>query len=114
MQNVKSEEITGKLQGVGNELFEQTSKIETVLVELQKAILILDILTDEYGFSEPPNPVEAIQYSKSTCEDENPHDEQSYKWIFEYEKIHQFMEIAADYVHESQQLLKQAIGEEDD
>lgn len=92
------------LEELHDEIFEKDNAIEETVIRLKKAKLILGELSNEYSFRESPNLVAAAKYG-SSLPGEPGHDDklgqQSYKWVCEYDRIFNFIEIVLDYVHES-------------
>lgn len=86
-----------------HEIFEKDNAIEGLITKLDKAMLILGDLSDEYNFIESPSPIAAVRYGSSLQgePEHNKHGKQSFKWICDYNRIHTFINIALDYVYES-------------
>lgn len=92
-----------------NELFNQTSEVEHVLLNLDKASLLLSHWMHEYTFREMPNPIVAAMAMTTIQPERNINTEQSQKWFYEYSQIIGFIDIVSDYVFESRKLLEKAI-----
>ncbi|HZK52963.1 MAG TPA: hypothetical protein VFC84_01980 [Desulfosporosinus sp.] len=92
------------------ELSKQTSEVEDAMLKLRKAMVILEYWTDEYGFQDKPEPLQAVMYRETILPEKNIRAEQSCKWFYEYNRIYQFIDIVRDYVYESKELLGKALG----
>jgi hypothetical protein len=80
--------------------------IEDLKNNLEKADFLLSIWMDEYSFNEKPDPRSAIEYLYQRAND--MHSKQSCKWFWEYNRIHNFIEIIMDYITNSLNLIEEA------
>lgn len=94
------------LKAVNQELVMAKDLISIIEHNLEKADFILSIWVEEYNFDEKPDPRAAIEYM--TRRNQDPHGKQSAKWFWEYNRIQNFIEIAMDYITNSQKLIKQS------
>lgn len=93
-----------------HESFNQISNVENALIKLDRASMILGHWTDEYVFTEKPNPREAVKWLTSMgSEGITGKSGQSVKWFYEYNQIIGFVDIAFDYVFECKKLLEKAV-----
>ena len=81
----------------------------SALTKLEKASMILNLWTEEYGFDENPDPVEAIAWANSKPGGQSLESKQSAKWFCEYGRIYKFIDIVFDYVSESKKELEKAL-----
>ena len=96
-----------------HELLMQVSEVESALVKLDKASLILDHWKHEYAFSESPDPRKALNcWTSRSPEEMNTNSKQSLKWFHEYSQIIGFVDIVSDYVFESKKLLEKVVDGE--
>lgn len=103
------------LENLKHELFETRSSIEYADVALEKAEILLSYWTQEYSFSENPDPRAAIRWGGQVpSQNQDPeavkrHGEQSFKWFYEYNRIFNFVDMAFDYLLEAKKILREAI-----
>lgn len=88
---------------IKQKLFNQTLAIESVLLNLRKANILLNYWTQEYCYIENPDPQAALASASNMIKGTHYH--QSAKWFMEYENITQFIEIVYDYVYQSKEAL---------
>jgi len=93
-----------------HELFETRSSIEYALVKLEKADTLLNHWVQEYGFSEKPDPRAAIEWGRSLKDEPGRTALGSFsaKWYWEYDNIFNFVDMAFDYIMETQKILNVA------
>ncbi|WP_407308781.1 hypothetical protein [Desulfosporosinus sp. SB140] len=97
-----------------HELFMQTSEVESALLKLDKANMLLGHWMHEYAFREIPDPYKAIQCQSTKSPEERSKKEQHFKWFYDYTKIVGFIDIVADYVYESRILLEKVVNGKED
>jgi len=105
---------TGTERNFKKEVFEKTMSIENALVKLEKADTLLSHWTQEYGFNEKPDPRAAIEWGRSLKDDPGRSALGSFsaKWYWEYNSIFDFVNMAFDYIIESQKILNEAMNQE--
>lgn len=91
-------------RNLGHELLETKTAIENALVKLDKADTLLNHWTQEYGFSEKPDPRAAVAYWSGA--NESREGEQAATWCWEYKKIFTVVEIAFDYILKAKEILR--------
>mgnify|MGYP000889802388 CR=1 FL=1 len=101
-------------RNLGHGLFETRTAIKNALVKLDKADTILSHWVQEYGFSEKPDPRAATTWSAKVPDRNNPDraGEQAFKWYWEYNTIFNFVDMAFDYIMETQKILNEAMESE--
>lgn len=98
--SIQKKEYEDKYRGL-------VGKMEGALVEIRKAKCILDHWTQEYGFSEKPDPKAAIEWGNNLNGD--THGMQSHKWVYDYKTIYQMIDIVTDYVYAVNSLIEESI-----
>ncbi len=73
---------------------------------IEKISFLLGEWIDDYSFCEKPDPIAAIDYAQLSRKDR--HGEQSMKWFWEYDRVHELVEIAMDYVRDTRELIEEA------
>lgn len=107
--NTVAKDSEKELEKVKHELFEQSSTIEYALNDLEKVSTLLDFLIDEYSFceSKKPDPELLLNNRKLSSNDLLHHP--TTKWCWDYDRIYYFMQIARDYISNSQEKMEKAI-----
>lgn len=77
-----------------------------VRYNVEKIGFLLNEWINDYGFSEKPNPMAAMEWTQNV--NQGRHQEQSAKWFWEYDRIYELIEIAMDYVGYTRELLEEA------
>ena len=92
------------------ELNKQTSEVESAILKLDKASMLLGHWVNEYVFADRPDPVEAVKHLTSRSSGgSTKNEEQSFKWFYDYSQIIGFVDIVSDYIYESRKLLEKAV-----
>jgi hypothetical protein len=91
------------IQELRRELSGKTAAIESAVLELDKAITVLNHWMDAYLYFEKPDPKAAMDWGSRAGR--GPHYDQSAQWYMEYNKITKFINIASDYVYNSKEIL---------
>lgn len=91
-------------------LWDKNNAIEDALNKLDKADIVLQHWTQEYSYSERPNPRAAIDWWNGI--DESRAANQSAAWFREYNYIFEFIQIAFDYIIESKKILEEGLKSE--
>lgn len=101
-------------RNLGHELFETRAGIENALVKLEKADTLLNHWTQEYGFNQKPDPRAAIEWGRSLKGEPGRTALGSFsaKWYWEYNTIFHFVDMAFDYIIETQAILNKAVERE--
>jgi len=99
------------LEELKRELIKKSDVIVETLFKLEKATLLLNHWSNEYGFFEEPDPWAAIKAGSTVGGSKDIHGNQSMQWYYEYKSIVQFINIAEDYVYESKEALRKAVYE---
>lgn len=93
-----------------HELFKQTSEVESVILKLDKANMLLGHWVNEYVFVNKPDPVKATEYwTAKSSEGRTKNCEESFKWFYDYSQIIGFVDIVSDYIYESRKLLEKVV-----
>lgn len=79
------------------EIFDKTSTMDLVVLDLEKASTVLSYWFAEYDFMDAPDPMAALRFGEQTG-DRSVHGEQSFKWFFGYRQITTFIDIVNDYI----------------
>lgn len=124
MENLKINcevELT-ELERVKKELEETKKKysdlsdlIFNCSIDIDKAATLLNYWTQEYGFSQKPDPRAANRWgSQVPNRNTDPEKEKaqgfnSFKWFYEYDMIYNFIDIVSDYVYKTQQALERGL-----
>lgn len=70
----------------------------------EKVSFLISEWINDYSFNEKPDPYKAIAWGHN--EDKSPHATQSAKWFWEYDRIHDLIEMISDYNMIMRDLLK--------
>lgn len=84
----------------------KTNAIENAIGKLDKADIILQHWTQEYSYSEKPDPKAAIDWFHG---DKSLKARQSAAWFHDYNYIFDFIDIVFDYVLESKKILEEGL-----
>lgn len=86
-----------------DELSNRNQLIEVLRRNIKKIDFVIAEWFSDYSFNAKPDPKAAIEYARNLLEQngKDMHGEQSFKWFWEYNRIHQLMEIANDYIFKS-------------
>lgn len=120
MENLKINNEITELEAVKKELEETKKKygdlsdlIFNSSIDMDRAAIILNHWTQEYGFYEKPDPRAAIRWGgqipKENTDEDKEHGKQSFKWFHEYNYIFNFIKIVADYVYKVQRDLEKGL-----
>lgn len=82
--------------------------IEDLERNINKISFILSEWIEDYSFYEKPDPRKALQWTLENIEDR--HCQQSAKWFWEYNRIHELIEIGIDYTRISKGLITDIKG----
>lgn len=97
-----------------HELFETRRGIEDALIKLEKADTLLSHWLQEYEFNQKPDPRAAIEWERSLKGEPGRTALGSFsaKWYWEYNTIFNFIDMAFDYIIETQAILSKAMERE--
>lgn len=84
--------------------------ISNVKYNVEKIDFLLSEWIDSYSFNEKPDPMAAMEWAQNV--NQGRHQEQSAKWLWEYNRIHDLVEMAKDYVRYTRELLEEAVENE--
>ena len=100
------EELNRKALDYSNAIYES-------VIKLERAMLILTDLTNEYYWDYKPNLRKALLYAATLHNDHEQVDkdgERAWKYVHDYKRIMQFINIAIDYVFDTLNLMENVNG----
>lgn len=83
--------------------------IDSVLLDLEKAVLLLENWLQDYSFSEKPDARAAVAYGMRVPDDNDIKGYNSSKWFYEYDRIVKTIDIVDDYIWKSKKKLEKAM-----
>lgn len=114
-QEMELEEVKKELEEAKKKYRDLSNLIFNCSVDIDKAAMILSHWTQEYGFSEKPDPRAALRWGSQVPNQNNDkdkeHGKESFKWFLEYDSIYSFIDIVSDYVYKTQQALEGGLKE---
>lgn len=90
------------------DLMNKKDLIENLERNINKINFILDEWIEDYSFCEKPDPRKALEWTLGNID--NRHCQQSAKWFWEYDRIHELIEIGIDYTRISRNLITDIKG----
>ena len=91
--------------------YELNETIDSSILDVEKAIFMLNEFIDSYIWAIKPTPEKAIKYGSSTKFDSLTKDEEiSYRLLAEYDRMTNLIQIARDYCYNASQTLNSKEG----
>ncbi len=84
--------------------------VEEPLFKIERAITLLDILLQDYGYNEPPS-LQAITAFLNNNGELSETEKNSFTWMQEYNKVYQLIDMIFDLVLESKKSLEESSRE---
>ena len=91
-----------------DELIETREALEELDYYNDKVSFLISEWISDYSFNEKPDPQAALQWARENID--NRHCQQSAKWFWEYNRIHELIEIGLDYSRISRDMINDLRG----
>ena len=101
------EELSKEVEELKKELLGKVDLIYKLEGNLEKIHFLLGEWLENYSFDEKPDPMAAMEWLKGKGESSS-HEKQSITWFWEYNKIHDLIDISTDYVLLSKVAIKES------